>query len=76
MPRRKVRSAWVRGILIKDWGRSIRTRIVLRNVLGKEPEEEEIEIAMQSDVAITEDEILMAYNLGEEVGALRCQGKL
>ncbi|KAF7976935.1 hypothetical protein HWV62_5353 [Athelia sp. TMB] len=62
----KVRSAWIRGILIKDWGRSIRTRIVLRNVLGKEPEEEEIEIAMQTDVAITEDEISMAYNLGEE----------
>lgn len=53
--------------MIKDWGRFVRTRIALRDVLGIEPEEDAIEAAMQQKVEITEEQIVSAYNLGEEV---------
>ncbi|KZP20324.1 hypothetical protein FIBSPDRAFT_1044963 [Athelia psychrophila] len=73
----KVKSTWVHSIMIKDWGRFVRTRIALRDVLGMEPEEDAIEAAMQQQVAVTEEQIASAYNLGEErlgVELLKCVG--
>ncbi|KZP20326.1 hypothetical protein FIBSPDRAFT_742515, partial [Athelia psychrophila] len=73
----KVKSAWVHSIMIKDWGKFVRTRIALRDVLGMEPEEDAIQAAMEQNVAITEEQIALAYNLGEErlgVYLLKCVG--
>ena len=98
----QVRNKWIRSIMLKPWGYHVRTRVSLRNVLGREPEKVEVDQSLENGVAfvktrialrdlygeepeedevllnmeddvqeITEDDITLAYNMGEEVGCLR-----
>ncbi|KAA1477489.1 hypothetical protein DENSPDRAFT_755659, partial [Dentipellis sp. KUC8613] len=74
---RRVQTTWAQKILSKGWGRLVRTRVALRRDLGREPNPEELQTALASKTAfpITQEEILAAYNRGEEhlgIVAMKC----
>ncbi|KDQ52049.1 hypothetical protein JAAARDRAFT_184640 [Jaapia argillacea MUCL 33604] len=71
---------WAKGIMDNKWGREIRTRIILRRRLHREPTKREFEKAMEAGFThqdLTESEIENAYVVGQEkifLYALKCVG--
>ena len=56
----------MRHISKDDWGSSVRSRIKLRKIMGREPTGEEIK-ALSDNKDVTEAEILEAFSQGDEV---------
>ncbi|KAL0947304.1 hypothetical protein HGRIS_013422 [Hohenbuehelia grisea] len=75
-----VRRTWAQQIHIRGWGTTVRSRIILRRRLGREPTPEEQEEAYKSEekwMDITEEEIVEAMDQGLEflcVWCMECVG--
>ncbi|TFY58421.1 hypothetical protein EVG20_g8158 [Dentipellis fragilis] len=80
MQAKRVQNMWSRKIRSKNWGKLVRTRVTLRRDLRREPRPDELRTALASQKTfqeISEEEILAAYNKGEEhlgIVAMKCVG--
>ena len=73
---RKVRNTWAKELWRKGWGRNVRVRVTLRQQLGHEPTERELDAASR-DLGnkyqdISAEDIREAYDCGEEVSHFLC----
>ncbi|KIY52175.1 hypothetical protein FISHEDRAFT_56151 [Fistulina hepatica ATCC 64428] len=75
-----VQDAWAHQILTKNWGKNISIRVHLRQVLGRQPTEEEegeIEVKTGQKLGVGKREIVEAFLSGEEVmcvWTMKCVG--
>ena len=68
----QVRNTWTREICRQGWALDVRARVRGRIDLGREPTEAEVEeiISNKRFTATVPDEVMKAYNCGEEVCTL------
>jgi len=64
----KVKTTWATKINQMEWGKMVRVRIRTRDLLGREPTEDELGQNVDNDGPFgSPDTVISAYNKGEEV---------